>query len=194
MPIENHEHTLIQDLVKGDAHSFDKIFNKYNKKVYAFSLRNLKNKEDAEGIVQEVFVNLWKDRAKLTEIRNLDAWIFSVCFNTIRKHFRQLMREKKHLQRFAAYSLEDDNSTVTEIEYNDLLEKAEQIIEKLPDRQKTIFLLSKKEGLSNDEISVRMNITKKTVENHLSNAKSFIKKALVDEGLLTLLFYWLFIK
>lgn len=194
MPIENHEYILIQKLVKGDAHSFDVIFNKYNKKVYAFSLRNLKNKEDAEGVVQEVFVNLWKDRAKLKEIKNLDAWIFSICFNTIRKHFRQLTREKKHLQRFAEYSLEDDNSTVTEIEYNDLLEKAEQIIEKLPDRQKTIFLLSKKEGLSNNEISVKLNITKKTVENHLTNAKSFIKKALVDEGLLSLLFYWLFIK
>ncbi|HAZ03800.1 MAG: hypothetical protein A2W90_17775 [Bacteroidetes bacterium GWF2_42_66] len=194
MPIENNEHSLIRNLVKGDALSFDQIFSKYNKKVYAFSLRNLKNKEDAESIVQDVFVNLWTDREKLKEIKNLDAWIFMICFNTIRKHFRQLMREKKHLEKFAAYSLEDDNSTVTETEYNDLLEKAEKIIDWLPDRQKTIFLLSKKEGLSNDEISARLNITKKTVENYLTNAKSFIKKALVDEGLLSLLFYWLFIK
>ncbi|MBN2762482.1 MAG: sigma-70 family RNA polymerase sigma factor [Bacteroidales bacterium] len=87
-----------------------------------------------------------------------------------------------------------DNKTVTEIEYNDLLEKAEKIIDRLSNRQKTIFLLSKKEGLSNDEISARLNITKKTVENYLAKAKTFIKKALVDEGLLSLLFYWLFIK
>ena len=194
MPIENDEHNLIQNLVKGDALSFDQIFSKYNKKVYAFSLRNLKNKEDAESVVQVVFINLWTDRDKLKEIKNLDAWIFMICFNTIRKHFRQLIREKKHLQKFAAYSLEDDNTTVTETEYNDLLESAEKIIDQLPDRQKTIFFLSKKEGLSNDEISARLNITKKTVENYLTNAKSFIKKALVDEGLLSLLFYWLFIK
>ena len=194
MPVENNEHSLIRSLVKGDALSFDQIFSKYNKKVYAFAIRNLKNKDDAESIVQEVFVNLWTNRGKLKEIENLDAWIFMIVFNTIRKHFRQLMREKKHLEEFATYSLEDDNTTVTETEYNDLLEKAEKIIDRLPDRQRTIFILSKKEGLSNDEISAKLNITKKTVENYLTNAKSAVKKALIDEGLLSLLFYWLFIK
>lgn len=194
MPIENHEHKLLRNLVEGDPYSFDEIFSKYNKKVYAFALRNLKNREDAEGVVQEVFANLWKDRAKLKEIRNLEAWIFTICFNTIRKHFRQLMRERKHLQKFAEYSLADDQTTMTEVEYHDLLEKAGKIIERLPLRQKTIFLLSKKEGLSNGEISARLNITKKTVENHLTNAKSTIRKAISDEGLLSLLFFWLFIK
>ncbi len=193
MPTENNEYKLIQDLIKGDARSFDKIFNKYNKKIYAFSLRNLKNKEDAEGVVQEVFVNLWENRTKLKELKNLEAWIFTVCFNTIRKHFRKLMRERKHLQKLADSYIRDDNSTVTEIEYNDLLEKAERIIDQLPGRQKDIFRLSKREGLSNAEISIKMNITKKTVENHLTQAKSFIKTALVDGGLLSLLFYWLFI-
>lgn len=194
MRLENYDYELIKKLAKGDAKSFDVIFSRYNKKVYAFSLRNLKNKEDAEGIVQDVFINLWKDRTKLTEIRNLDAWIFSICFNTIRKHFRQLMREKKHLQRFSEHLFDEDNSTSIDIEYNDLLEKVERIIEKLPDRQKTIFYLNKKEGLSNDEISERLKITKKTVENHLTIAKSFIKKSLIDEGLVSMLFYWLFVK
>ena len=194
MPAENNDYKLIHDLIKGDAHSFDEIFRKYNTKIYAFSLRNLKNKEDAEGVVQEVFVNLWKDRTRLKELENLEAWIFTICFNTIRKHFRKLMREREHLQKFAESHAWEDNSTITEIEYKDLLEKAEKIIEQLPDRQKNIFLLSKREGLSNAEISKRLNITKKTVENHLTKAKSFIKTALVDEGLLSLLFFWLFIK
>ncbi len=194
MSVGNSEHKLIQGLIKGDAQSFDIIFDKYNKKVYAFSLRNLKNKEDAEGVVQEVFVSLWQNRSKLQELKNLEAWIFTVCFNTIRKHFRKLMRERKHLQILADSFLREDNSTATEIEYNDLIEKAEKIIEQLPNRQKDIYLLSKREGLSNAEISIKMNISKKTVENHLTRAKSFIKSALVDEGLLSLLFFWLFIK
>jgi RNA polymerase sigma-70 factor (family 1) len=189
-----NDHKLIRNVSKGDALSFDEIFNKYNKKVYAFSLRNLKNKEDAEGVVQEVFMNLWKDRNKLKELNNLESWIFAICFNTIRKHFRKILRERQHLQELAEIIASDDNSTITEVEYHDLLEKAEAIIEKLPVRQKTIFLLSKKDGLSNSEIAGKLNITKKTVENHLTRAKSFIKKTLVDEGLLSLLFYWLFIK
>ena len=194
MPTENLEHQLIRKLVDGDAHSFDILFHKYNKKVYSFSLRNLKNKEDAEGVVQDVFCNLWKDRAKLKEIKNLDAWIFTICFNTIRKHFRQLMREKKHLHEFASYLRDNDNDTSTEIEYNDLLKRTEKLIESLPPRQRTIFLLSKKEGLTNDEISEQLKITKKTVENQLTSAKAHIRKAMSEGGLISVLFYWLFIR
>jgi len=194
VPESNNEHKLIKSLIKGDAYSFDEIFERYNKKVYAFSFYNLKNKQDAEGVVQEVFLNLWKDRAKLKEIQNLDTWIFTVSFNVIRKHFRKLAREKRHLMKFEETALHHDYSTITDVEFNDLLEKADKIIERLPLRQKTIYLLSKREGLSNTEISRKLNIKRKTVENYLTNAKAFLKKALVDERLLTILFFWLFIR
>ena len=194
MPESNNEHKLIKNIIKGDAYSFDEIFERYNKKVYAFSYHNLKNKQDAEGVVQEVFLNLWKDRAKLKEIQNLDAWIFTISYNVIQKHFRKLARERRHLGKFEETALNHDYSTITDVEYNDLLEKAEKIIERLPLRQKTIYLLSKKEGLSNTEISRKLNIKKKTVENYLTNAKAFLKKSLVDERLLTILFFWLFIR
>ena len=188
------EHKLIKNLIKGDAVSFDEIFERFNKKVYAFSISNLKNKQDAEEVVQEVFYYLWKDRAKLKELKSLDAWIFAISFNIIRKHFRKLARERKILENFSETKLSKDNSTVTDVEYNDLLEKAEKIIEKLPARQKNIYLLSKRQGLSNTEISTKLNITNKTVENHLTTAKTFLKRALVNEHLLSLLFFWLFVK
>ncbi|MEN8202237.1 MAG: RNA polymerase sigma-70 factor [Bacteroidota bacterium] len=190
----NIENKLIKNLIRGDAYSFDQIFDKYNKRVYAFSLSNLKNKEDAEGVVQEVFLSLWKDRKKLKELKNLEAWIFSICFNVIRKRFRKLARERKHLEKFAETILTADNSTLTEVEYNDLQEKANTIIEKLSPRQKTIFLMSRNKGLSNAEISNQLNISKKTVENHLTNAKAFLKETFLDEHLLTILFFWLFLK
>lgn len=194
MSENNPEHKLIQNLIKGDAYSFDEIFRTYNEKLYAFSLKNLKNKEEAEGVVQEVFYNLWEGRSKLQGIKNLNAWIFTICFNIIRKRFRQFARERVHLQKFTEIALSDDNTTITEIEYNDLLKKAEDIIEKLPERQKNVFNLSKKEGLSNTEISKKLNITNKTVENHLTKAKAFIKKNLVDEHLIPLLFFWLVLR
>jgi RNA polymerase sigma-70 factor (ECF subfamily) len=194
VPETNKEHNLIKKFIKGDAYSFDEIYELYNKRVYAFSFHNLKNKEDAEGVVQEVFLNLWKDRAKLQELKNLDAWIFTISFNVINKHFRKLARERKHLEKFEETTLTYDSSTITEVEYHDLLEKAEKIVEELPPRQKTIYILSNKEGLSNTEISTKLHITKKTVENYLTSAKAFIKEKLVYERLLTLLFFWFFIK
>lgn len=194
MSDKSGEHSLIKNLRRGDAYSFDEIFKIYNKKVYAFALKNLRNKQDAEGLVQDVFYNLWKDKSRLAEINNLDAWIFKISYNIIRKHFRRLARENQHLQQFSDIQSENENSSATDIEFEDLLLKAEDIIERLPNRQKTVFLLSNREGLSNNEISQKLNITKKTVENHLTKARHFIKRTLVDERLISVLFFWITIR
>lgn len=188
------ENKLIQRLIGGDASAFDIIFEKYNKKVYAFSISSLKNKEDAEGVVQDVFYYLWNERAKLKVVKSLDAWIFTISFNIIRKHFRKLVRERKTLRNFSETTTSFDTSSATAFEYSDMLEKAERIIDRLPLRQKTIFILSQRDGLSNTEISSQLNITNKTVENYLTRAKATLKTALVDGQLLTLLFFSLFIK
>ncbi len=184
---------ILQRFKKGDPAAFDQLFENYYKKVYIFSLKNFRNKEDAKEAVQDVFYNLWKDRAKLKELKDIEAWIFSICLNIIRKHFRRLATERKHLRVFAESYPDNDYSTDTEVEYRDLLEKTEKIIENLPLRQKTIFLLSRKESMSNLEISKKLNISVRTVDNQLTKSKAVIRKALVEGNLLSLLYFCLFI-
>ena len=58
---------LVRNLKKGDVLSFDEIYLEYNRKIYLFSLSYLKSKENAEGVVQEVFMNLWRKRTDLKE-------------------------------------------------------------------------------------------------------------------------------
>ena len=190
---ENIDNELINGLINGDPLFFDQLFKKYNERIFLFSYKNIRNKEDAEAVVQEVFLNLWQDRDKLKRIKNLNAWIFVICFNIIRKHFRRLAREHEHLKQYANSILINDNTTVTHIEYYDLLDHVEKIIGQLPPRQKTIFQLSIKLGLSNIQISDKLNISKKTVENQLSSARNYIRKALKDEGILAIVFLWLFL-
>lgn len=184
---------IIKRFKQGDPEAFDQIFEKYYRKVYAFSLSNLRNKEDAEGAVQDVFYNLWKDRAKLQELKDLEAWIFSICLNIIRKHFRRLAVEKKHLKTYAESYLDSYFTTDAEVEYRDLMEKTDEIIEKLPPRQKTIFLLSRREALSNLEISEKLNISVRTVDNQLTRARAFLRTSLMDGSILSILYITLFI-
>lgn len=191
MPNKDNENTLIQNLIRGDASSFDGIYKQYYNKVYSFSYRYLQNTQDAEGVVQEVFISLWNNRDKLREVRNLNAWLFTVTFNQIRKIFRNMAIEKRKMKTYAMSSLFDDSSTVSAIEFNDLMEKAEDIIERLPHRQKTVLLLNLKDGLSSNEISRKLKITKRTVENHLSSARAFLKKVFKKEHLIPLIIYWL---
>ena len=191
---EKSENILIRRIAKGDAYAFEEIYKKYNKKIYSFSLRYLKNKEDAEGVVQEVFLSFWQNSKRMRKDSNLNAYLFTLTFNAIRKKFRKLQTEKKYLNDYNTITVLENKDELTEVEYFDQLEKVNQLIEKLPPQQKKIFQLHKNKGLTNLEIADQLQISKKTVENHLYKARSFLKKVITDQGLLTFLFYWLFIK
>ena len=185
---------IIKNLKEGDVFSFDNIFKKYNKKVYYFAISYLKNKEEAEDVVQDVFMNLWKYRDQINEYYVFSKYLFKITYNETCKKFRKQASDKKHLGEVLQNFTLEDNSTNLDIEYNNLLETANLVIEKLPPRQKNIFLLNIKEQLTNEQIAQQLNISKKTVENYLAKAKTSLKKSLSDGRILPILFFWLFFK
>ena len=191
MAMPSSETELTKKLLEGDIPAFETVFKKYNRKIFTFAYRYLKNKEDAEGIVQEVFMRLWENLKNLKKDSDLNAWLFTVTFNSIRKRFRKLDTEKKHLETFAGLQYQADD--ISETEYFDLLEKTTGLIEKLPAQQRKVILLRQEKGLTAEEIARELNLSRKTVENHLNRARAFLKKAMIQEGLLSFLFYWLFI-
>ena len=123
MELRNPNELFLKSLINGDVTSFEETYNKYNKKIFNFSLRYLKNKVDAEEVVQDVFLKLWENCNSLKKDTNLNAWLFMVTFNCIRRKFRNSSIEKKHLHKYF-----DQNKTkyneITEVEYLDLLDKA----------------------------------------------------------------------
>lgn len=183
---------IIRNLKKGDVQSFDNIFNKYNKKVYYFALSYLKNREEAQDVVQEVFMNLWKHRDQINEYYVFSKYLFKITYNATCKTFRKQASDKKQLEEVVRNSIVEDNSTNLDIEYNSLYETANALIEKMPARQKEIYLLSMNEQLTTEQIAQRLNISKKTVENYLSQVKTSIKKSISDGKILSFLFYCLF--
>jgi len=185
---------IINKLKEGDVLSFDSIFKKYNKKVYYFALSYLKNKEDAEDVVQEVFMNLWRYRDQINEYYVFSKYLFKITYNATCKKFRKQASDKKQMEEVIKNIILEDNSTNIEIEYNNLLETANLLIEKLPSRQKRIFLLSTKEQLTNEQISLQLNISKKTVDNYLAMAKTFLRKSISDGHIFSILFIGLFLK
>lgn len=192
MSISEKENILLKGLIKKNIHCFEEVYYKYNRKIYGFSLKYLKNRDDAEGVVQEVFLKLWENCEKLKKDSNLDAWLFTVTFNALRKRFRNMALEHKHLREYFS-RIEKSHEVLSEIEYYDILGKASHLIAKLPPQQKKIFLLRKEKGLSSKEIAEELRLSKKTIENHLNRARNFLKKALATEGLLSFLYYWLYL-
>jgi len=185
---------IIKNLKEGDVLSFDNIFKKYNKKVYYFALSYLKNREEAEDVVQEVFMNLWRYRDQINEYYVFSKYLFKITYNLTCKKFRKQASDKKQLEEVMRNCILEDDSTNLDIEYNNLKETANSLIEKLPSRQKKIFLLSINEQLTTEQIAQQLNISKKTVENYLSKVKTSLKKSFSDGRILSLLFFWLFLK
>lgn len=185
---------LIQDLIKGDPFAFDEIYKLYSKKIYLLSLSYLKNKQDAEGVVQEVFLNLWRKRHDTKDQFSFDSYLFTITYNTIRNRFRKLSRDRNHQEVYGTTISLEDYSTSTEIEYKNMMEQAEIAINRLPERQKAVYFLNMREGLTTEEISKRLGISKRTVENHLHRAKTYLKKALSDNRLISILYILLFIQ
>lgn len=194
MSHEQEDKLLVKKLKSGDVLSFDDIFRKYNKKVYYFALSYLKNKEESEDIVQEVFMNLWKYRGQINEYYIFSKYLFKITYNATCKRFRKQASDKRQLEEILNYLSGEDSSTSIDIVYNNLVETTNHLISKLPDRQKNILMLSIEEHLSTGEISDKLNISKKTVENYLAMAKSSLRKSLTGGGILSVLFYFLIIK
>ena len=185
---------IINKLKKGEVSSFDDIFKKYHKKIYYFAISYLQNKEEAEDVVQEVFMNLWKYREQISEYYVFSHYLFKMTYNATCKKFRKQTSDKKHLEEiFKTISIEDD-STKFNIEYDNLMETANKLIERLPSRQKEILLLSIEKHLSTEEIAHKLDISTKTVENYLAMAKSFLRRSFANGGILSVLYFCLFIK
>ncbi len=144
----------------------------------------LKNADDSEGIVQEVFIKLWKNRSELINLKSLNAWLYTVTFNEIRKFFRDRSAEEAKLSQYRFSALFDDDSVRLNSEYKSNIELAENIIKKLPGRQKEILMLKLKDGLNNMEISEKLKISQRTVENHISKARAKLKIVFKNQGLI----------
>jgi RNA polymerase sigma-70 factor (ECF subfamily) len=183
---------IIKNLKEGDVLSFDNIFKKYNKKVYYFAFSYLKNREEAEDVVQEVFMNLWRYRDQINEYYVFSKYLFKITYTTTCKKFRKQASSKKQMEEVMRNCIYEDNSTNLDIEYNNLLETANSLIEKMPSRQKKIFLLCVNDQLTSEQIAQQLNISKKTVENYLSKVKTSLKKSFSDGHILSVLFLFLF--
>jgi len=178
---------LITALKSGSEKAFTEIYNKYWKKLLAISYHILKDKEQAQEVVQEVFISIWNNRKEI-EIDSIEGYLATAVkystFKVIYKN-KRLNEIEQGLQQADSY-LEDDK-----IEARFLKDYLDGVIEKLPEKCRIIFKLSRETYLTNQEISDNLNISVKTVEAHITRAIKILRINLSKVGL-SLVFLLLF--
>lgn len=189
----NDEAKLVQALKNGDIAAFDKLFSGYGSRLYHFSIGYLKLKEEAEEVVQEVFLRVWRNRSELKPELSFKSYLFTIAYHLILEYFEKINRrlEFKHQIIEESFNFTDDMED--RLNYRLLLEKVDRLIVQLPLRQREILLKRKKGGISVKDIANELKISPKTVENHLTEALKNIKKGLGEEDISSMLFFFLFI-
>lgn len=191
--MDNNDTEVILRLKNSDFGSFDLLFDKYSKRLYRFALGYLKSREDAEELVQDVFLKVWENRSSLDETKSFNSYLFTIAKNAILNHFRSKAHQGSYIEYIKQHASLIYSGTEDSIMYSDLGARAKKIIEKLPLRRKEVFLLSREQGYSNEKIAQILNISKKTVENQITLALKFIQERLGNKDLITLLFFTLFL-
>ena len=184
---------LIAQLRSGNKIAFKMLFEKYGPRLYQFSLKYLRDKEDAEDVLNEVFLKIWENRHSLKTNTSFQSYLFTIAYNNIRQRFLKKGREEKYIQAFAEENLIDSCNGEDQIDYMQIVQKINKAIDLLPARRKEIFNLSYKEELKNHEIADRLDLSEQFVKNQLSIARKYIISKIKEDNHIAgiLLFYLL---
>ncbi|TRX71233.1 RNA polymerase sigma-70 factor [Carboxylicivirga sp. M1479] len=172
------ERELISALANNETKAFESLYLLYGRKLLVFVNGYLNSKDDAEEIVQEVFVKLWKKRAELETHDSLKGYLFTIAYNAIKKRFLKIKREQDLKQNYALEYMHDSGETVSEETYSEVIRQIDSIVEQMPEKRKQVFQLCKKEGLSISEAANYLNISEKTVKNQMTSAYQTIREQL----------------
>jgi len=180
---------LIRAFKKGDIKAFEKLFQKYHKKLYVFLFHLLHSKEDTEEIVQEAFIKIWEKREEFKEEHSFNSFLFTIAKNS----FLNLNRKKINLKVFEDHlDFVEITSTVKTDDYvlfKETKEIINIIINDLPPKRKEIFLLRRIEGLSRNEIAEKLGISIITVDSQLTKANIYLKDQLKKYSVLLLILF-----
>lgn len=174
--LEDNE--LIQRLASDDNRAFTEIYNRYWKKLFTVAANKTNDLDEAEEIVQDIFISLWRRRGELTVIDTLSSYLaVSVKYKVIKS-----LDKRNNRQKYLGYSTDHisvaDNYTEEWLEFEELKSRLTLFVAELPEKCRMVYQLSRDAGYSQKKIAEEMGISEKTVEAHLGKALKTLRTRL----------------
>ena len=167
---------LLDKLKSGDEDALTLIYKKYWQPLFTSGYNILKDRQACEDIIQELFIRLWNNRHAIEITVSLKAYLYaSMRYEVYRQIRAGAVRADifddlpERLPASAAYG---------NIEYKELIAQVNTVVNTLPEKCREVYKLSREEYLSHKEIASRLNISTKTVENHLTKALRQLRTSL----------------
>lgn len=158
---------LITRIKDGDESAFRLVFDLYSGKLFNFSYRFLKDKEPCHEVVQEVFLSLWLNRAKLDPQFLVAPYLYTITKRLTLNVIRQVASSQCAVEKMWLNMQKVSNETEELILLDDLERFAASVLSQLPKQQQLVYRMSRHDDLTYDEIAQELNISRNTVKNHL---------------------------
>jgi len=182
--MEQPDNDLILRFNQGDFRAFTDIYDRYYLTIYRFVRKFIPEREEAEDIMADTFVKLWRLHANFEFEYNIKAFLYvtsrNACFDSIRHQKRQSEKQKEFSYLFGQQPVEDYLQEDVETA---VLKSILQEIEKLPLSPKIVFKMAFFEGKSNDEIAAHLHINNQSVRNYKHQAVKLLRIALLNANM-----------
>lgn len=173
------EREVILRIRNGDIQQFESLFRSSYVSLVSYANTILKERDEAEEIVQELFYVIWRDREKINIKTSINGYLFRSVFNRCMHYIDHKNVKRRHATEMKD-RIENDYDDPSEIlKYKELHEKIASIIELLPERCARIFCMNRFEGLKYSEIADELAISIKTVEANMGRALKVFRKELL---------------
>ncbi|TWV91100.1 RNA polymerase sigma factor [Chitinophaga pinensis] len=167
------EKELLAAIAKGDTKAFAAVFKKYRMPVFMHTLSIIKSPERAEEITQDVFLKIWHYREGLDQLTSFENYLFIVTRNyTISELRKKFIPTDPEVDQ--AYSWTPEK----QLQFKELSSRLHEIINRLPPRRKQVFVMSRFENKTHQQIADELKISSGTVNQQLMAALSFIRAEL----------------
>ncbi|WP_246255470.1 RNA polymerase sigma factor [Cyclobacterium plantarum] len=179
--INKSEKELVCSLRQGDMKAFDELYYRYLPKLLGFAYKYLSDDMEAEETVQVIFIKIWEKRKSLNENQNFKSYLFQSVKNQLLNKLRNQKKNCTIEEMPESYFVSSEN-VFEKLTYKELENTATALINNLPKTQQKVFILSKIEGLTHDEIAAQLCLSKRTVEHHIYLATKFLKGELTQKA------------
>jgi len=181
----------LEQFKAGDSSAFEHLYLDYSPKVFRFARRYTNHHEDAEEIVQDVFIRLWETREAIDPDRNFDNYLFTITRNLIFNRYRAKVNEQHYKTAILASIEQEYENPEEEVMAQDLSQYIDRIVSQFPPKQQEVFNMSRKQRMCHKDIAEKLGIAENTVKSHIYQVLSKIRLSLENTGIDFIFFLFL---
>ncbi|MCW3466386.1 RNA polymerase sigma factor [Chitinophaga nivalis] len=181
------DHQLLERIKEGDAAAFRMLFDRHWEGLYLFAWKRLKSKQDAEDVVQHVFMKIWEHRSAKNIQLSIQAYLYKSVYYEVLAALKNMSASREEISAVTEYTLPVFSGVLEKLSLADLNDIINKEVGNLPGRMQLIYKLSREEDYSIKAIAEKLNLSEQTVKNQLTMALSRLRKPVFEAVLLLLL-------